>query len=353
MSKIHSLIRERPVLTMMRIISALFSFLAPVTFAQSTDVYNQCILDAVKAASATTQVEEIKQRCATEVAKKTEITSEIEKEIIENKGIITERFISENRTQFDPYVITAHKQNYILPVYLTNRINSGAYTDIAEFGNNLDDIEAKFQLSLKVPLLKDHLLIEGDELYFGFTLSALWQVYSEQISKPFRETNYQPEIFYVAPLGWHPFGGNTGFTVGIEHQSNGRSQTLSRSWNRVYGGFLYEKENFATYINPWIRINEDDKDFPNDPSGDDNPDIADFMGHFELYSVYKWHDYEFSFMGRRNFRTHNGAAEFGFTFPLTGKLKGYTTLFTGYGDSLIDYDYKQNRFGLGIALTTF
>lgn len=321
--------------------------------AESEETYDECLLRAIKTSPETTQIAELKQQCSTVLALEQEVESEVEKEIIENKGIITERIISESRTQFDPYVITPHKQNYILPVYATNRINNEAYDDITEFGDNLDDIEAKFQLSLKVPLLSDHLFIEGDALYFGFTLSALWQVYSDKISKPFRETNYQPEIFYVAPLDWHPFGGNTGFTLGAEHQSNGRSQGLSRSWNRIYGGFLFEKDNFATYLRPWIRINEKEKEFPNDPDGDDNPDIEDFMGHFELYSVYDWDGYEFSLMGRRNFHTHKGAAELGFSFPLSGRLRAYTTLFTGYGDSLIDYDFKQTRFGLGVALTTF
>lgn len=322
-------------------------------FAQSLPVYERCLLDKLKAAQDDTSALTIKQQCETEIALANKAESAIEKEIIENKGIVTERIISESRTQFDPYVITPHKQNYILPVYISDNINREAYQEINNFSPNLEDIEAKFQLSLKVPLLSDHLFIDGDALYFGFTLSALWQVYSDQISKPFRETNYQPEIFYVAPLNWHPFGGNTGFIIGAEHQSNGRSQALSRSWNRIYGGILFEKNNFAAYLRPWVRLNEQDKEFPNDPDGDDNPDIEDFLGHFELQTVYDWDGYEFSFMGRRNFHTGNGSAEFGFSFPLSGRVRGYTTLFTGYGDSLIDYNHKQTRFGLGVALTTF
>jgi phospholipase A1 len=201
-----------------------------------------------------------------------------------------------------------------------------------------------------VPLNYNSMLIEGDGLYFAFTIQAWWQIYAENISKPFRETNYQPELFYLAPLEWHPFGGNTGFAVGIEHQSNGRAQNLSRSWNRVFANFLYEKNNFALSFRPWIRLSEDDKEFAFDPNGDDNPDIDDFLGSSELGLVYEWHNLEFSFSGRRNFSTNNGSAEFGFTFPLWGKLRGYATVFTGYGESLIDYNYSQTRFGLGIAL---
>ena len=67
--------------------------------------------------------------------------------------------------------------------------------------------------------------------------------------------------------------------------------------------------------------------------------------------VYKWHDLEFSMSGRQNFSTSKGSSEFGFTFPLWGKLRGYATAFSGYGESMIDYNHSQTRFGLGIALS--
>jgi len=267
-----------------------------------------------------------------------------------NPGAISSRIIKERQTEFEPYVITPHRINYILPAVTTNTINKGAYSTFDGYEENLEDVEAKFQLSFKVPLNYDSMLVEGDGLYFGFTLQAWWQIYADNISKPFRETNYQPELFYLAPLDWHPFGGNTGFVVGIEHQSNGRAQDLSRSWNRVYANLLYEKNSFALSFRPWIRLSEDPKTFPFDPNGDDNPDIEDFLGSSELGMVYKWSDLEFSFGTRGSLSTGKGSAEFGITFPLWGKLRGYATGFTGYGESLIDYNYSQTRFGLGIAL---
>lgn len=269
---------------------------------------------------------------------------------IKHLGVISRRMLQESETAFEPFVITPHEMNYLLPALSTNRINTDAYSSVEGYEENLADVEAKFQLSLKVPLLEESLFIEGDALYAGFTIEAWWQVYSDNISKPFRETNYRPELFYVAPLNWHPFDGNTGFVIGVEHESNGRAQFLSRSWNRVYGHFLFEKNNFAMSIRPWARIEEEAKRFEFDPDGDDNPDIEDYLGHFELGMVYKWDDLQFSFLGRQNFATHNGAVEIGFTFPLWGKVRGYATAFTGYGESLIDYNHKQTRFGLGFAL---
>ncbi|MFT6266695.1 MAG: phospholipase A1 [Oleiphilaceae bacterium] len=172
------------------------------------------------------------------------------------------------------------------------------------------------------------------------------------MSAPFRETNYQPEIFYLTATNWHPFGGSTGVTIGMEHQSNGRSQLLSRSWNRVYTSFMFEKDNFALSLRPWYRIKEDEKENPNESDGDDNPDIEKFMGHFELRSAYRWNDHEFSLMGRNNLRSDNfGAVELGWSFPLTGHLKGFVQYFNGYGESLIDYNHNTERVGVGILLT--
>ena len=76
------------------------------------------------------------------------------------------------------------------------------------------------------------------------------------------------------------------------------------------------------------------------------------MGHFELSMAYQYDKhFELSFRGRNNLATHNGFIEFGVTFPLWGKLKGYAQVSCGYGESLIDYNVNQKRFGIGIALT--
>ena len=304
----------------------------------AADTLDECLLIEIKRADAQMTAGELRALCNNKIDAKL-------------RGAISKRIIRERTTEFDPYVITPHKMNYILPVTITDDINREAYQAAGDWPANLEQTEAKFQLSLKVPLKNSKLFLDNDALYFGMTLQSWWQVYSDNISKPFRETNYQPEIFYLAPLQWHPLGGNTGFMLGLEHQSNGRSQLLSRSWNRIYGAFLFEKENFALAFRPWVRINEDMKEDPLDSDGDDNPDIEDFMGHYELNLAYVWDDFEVSFQGRQNFSTHKGYAELGFTFPISGRLRGYVQYTTGYGESLIDYNHNQQRLGVGIALT--
>lgn len=264
---------------------------------------------------------------------------------------VTEREEMEKRSEWNPYVITPHKQNYILPITYLDEPNNEVYS-IEDDADVMKNEEAKLQISLKVPLVEPGLFLPDDSLHFGFTLQSYWQVYNHDISAPFRETNYQPEFFYTVPFKVHASGSQTLLQFGIEHQSNGRSQLLSRSWNRIYTQIFYAKDDYLISFRPWYRIPEDPKDDPLDPNGDDNPDIDDYMGYFELTGAWKWKQLEVSVMGRNNLRSENyGALELGLSFPLSGRLRGYAQYFNGYGESLIDYNYRNERIGVGVLLT--
>jgi phospholipase A1 len=324
----------------------LFYFLASSNaIAQTFDeIFDSCLIEKIKTSDKNAKLKTIEDLCEIEVVKKHLGGQEL--------GAMTERIIKEKKTAFNPYVITPHKMNYILPVTITDSINNNAYDGYSNWKEHLKNVESKFQLSIKVPLTTGSFITNGDQLFFGFTLESWWQVYTGDISRPFRETNYQPEIFYFTPTNWHPFNTNSALIFGFEHQSNGRSELLSRSWNRIYATFLFEKKNLAVSFRPWYRIPEGDKATTIDSVGDDNPDINDYMGYFELGVVYKLNrKYELSMKFRESFSKHNGAIELGITFPLWGKLRGYAQYFNGYGESLIDYNYKQQRLGIGFALT--
>ena len=327
-------------------VSLLYCFLANTySHAQSFEtLLDKCLFTTIKTTDKNQTLKQMEDHCEKAIIKDELGNQEL--------GAISERMIKEKKSAFDPYVITPHKMNYILPVMITDDINVAPYKGYSNWGDDLKDIEVKFQLSIKVPLTRGNLLNKGDQLFFGFSLMSWWQLYSGSISRPFRETNYQPEIFYFTPTKWHPFNTNTAFILGFEHESNGRSQLLSRSWNRIYANFLFEKNNFALSFRPWYRVPEGSKATTVDTVGDDNIDINDYMGYFELGLVYKLqHDYEFSMKLRENFAQNNGAIELGITFPLWGRLKGYAQYINGYGESLIDYNYNQQRLGIGIALT--
>jgi phospholipase A1 len=257
---------------------------------------------------------------------------------------MTRRMTLEEQNQSNRFVITPHKPNYILPLTY-NSEQSNVY-------EQLDDVEVKFQFSFKVPLA-DHLFDTHAKLAFGYTQVSFWQAYNKQISSPFRESNYEPELMLTLPVAFELFGfSHRLLTLGLVHQSNGRSQPLSRSWNRFYADFVFERGNFYLSVKPWYRFPESAKSDPLDPRGDDNPDIQDYMGHGEVLGVYLLGRHSLSLMLRNNLQSDNhGAIQLDWSFALGGKLRGYVQYFNGYGESLIDYNHRSNRIGIGVMLS--
>lgn len=278
--------------------------------------------------------------------------NQTELEDIEIIAVLADRDEDEEETVVNPNVFVAHKQNYVFPLSYTSALNREVYDEInPEISSFYRSEEVNFQISLKVQINNDALLFRNDSLQAGLTLEAWWQLYSNDVSSPFRETNYQPEVFYSVPLRWRPFGLRPSASIGLEHQSNGQVQGLSRSWNRVYGRLELEGESFFASIQPWYRIPEEQRTDPNSADGDDNPDILDFMGHGQLSFGWRGERLNYFTNLRANPSTGNGAVEVFVSFPLFQRFRGVVQYFNGYGNSLIDYDHFQQRIGLGILLS--
>ncbi len=250
----------------------------------------------------------------------------------------------------NPYGISPHRRNYMMPLTYNRRPN-GAPFGVAD--RALDQGEIKFQFSYKVPLMQE-IMNRPIDLLFAYTNQSYWQAFNGSTSRPFRETNHEPELFLTWTDPWMPPGvEHAQYSVGLSHHSNGRSGELSRSWNRLFVSSLLQHENYYLGLKLWDRIKDDPKEFPGDPRGDDNPDIEKFYGHFELeLSRVKEHR-SFSVMLRNNLRSGDnlGAIQLGYSFPLSKTLRGYMEYFEGYGESLIDYNHDVQRFGIGIAIS--
>ncbi|MFW6093421.1 MAG: phospholipase A [Pseudomonadota bacterium] len=304
---------------------------------------NACLLRELEQADDDVTVGELKATC----------TSDAEPAV--KRSLLLERRWREDTAEGFRSLLTPHERNYFIPATYMVDPNEAPFAEASGAAlqpENLDNVEAKFQLSLKFTLA-DGLLLPRDRLYFAFTTLSFWQAYNSEVSAPFRETDYRPELFWVTPIDWGPFGLDAGLaSFGFVHESNGRGGTFSRSWNRVYADFVFEKENLVVGLKPWWRIPEAEKDDPFEPRGDDNPDIEKYMGHFELTTIYRRGDHEWSLLLRNNLRGDNkGAVQLEWTFPLWRGIRGYAQYFNGYGESLIDYDAHIERFGVGILLT--
>ena len=104
--------------------------------------------------------------------------------------------------------------------------------------------------------------------------------------------------------------------IGVNHQSNGRSDPYSRSWNRIYAQFGLEGEDFALLIKPWYRI-------PEKFSSDDNRDILDYIGRGEVLGIWKRDGHVLSLTLRHSLRfgDSRGSAAIDWAFPLQGFLR--------------------------------
>ncbi|QQD23841.1 phospholipase [Venatoribacter cucullus] len=257
------------------------------------------------------------------------------------------------------FVLLPHRPNYVLPLTwqsspsdrevdkLLQNITGNPTASRGDEGN--DHLEAVFQLSIKYQLASD-IIGKHSRIDVAYTNRSFWQAYNEDISRPFRETNHEPELIF----SWQTRNKYVDyFSLALNHQSNGQTSSLSRSWNRVIfeAGSVTRQGIISAKL--WWRMPEKSGADPLDPTDDDNPRIEHYMGPGELRYLYPYGQHNLTVMLRNNFKwdDNRGAIELGWTFPLTPRIKGYVHYFNGYGESLIDYDRHQQRFGVGVSLS--
>jgi len=246
--------------------------------------------------------------------------------------------------------LRAYKPVYLLPLFWTSKLNQTPYSpnpnNYVLDSMGLKDTEAKFQLSFKTKLA-ENLFGDNGDLWFGYTQTSRWQVYNAGISRPFRETNHEPEALLVFRNGYR-LGGWRGrmLTVGINHQSNGRSDPHSRSWNRLMFNIGLDRKDWVLMIRPWVRIAES-------ADNDNNPDISDYLGRADVTLTRVLRRHEISLMARHSMRggaRSHGALRLDWGFPIYGEFRGHLQLFSGYGESMIDYNHNATYIGLGVSL---
>jgi phospholipase A1 len=283
---------------------------------------------------------------------RTEIDSVFD-ETIANAGkgsLLDSRWELAKDSKLGVFNFRAYKPVYLLPAFWTsdsNELPSSSNPDRAPPQEQpLQPTEAKFQISFKTKVA-ENLFGDNGDLWTAYTQSSRWQVYNADESRPFRETNYEPEVMLVFRNNWS-LGGWHGrlSAIGVNHQSNGRADPVSRSWNRVMANIGLDRDNWAVMVRPWWRI-------PDDRDEDENPGIEDYVGRGDVTIVHRLREHEFALMARHSLRggdRSRGAVQFDWGFPINRTLRGHVQVFDGYGESLIDYDHRATYLGLGVSL---
>jgi phospholipase A1 len=269
----------------------------------------------------------------------------------DDRSLLGERWSRYDDVPGHPFLVRLHNTNYLV-VRHSDRANDAPFSPThAETAGSERDIqrdELKFQVSVKARLWASE-----DRRYaawLGYTQQSNWQALNAPRSRPFRESDYQPEaMFVIQPSIALPGGFRWELLdLGLVHQSNGLSDPGSRSWNRVYAQFGFEHPDiaggrFAVLVRPWLRLHEHaDKD--------DNPDITDYLGHGDVTLLWRRDRQMLALTGRLNARTGRGALQLEWSAPAVGPFRYYLQAFTGYGESLIDYNFRQTVFGAGFSL---
>ncbi|MCE8015745.1 phospholipase [Halomonas sp. MCCC 1A17488] len=254
-----------------------------------------------------------------------------------------ERRQLERESSRNPFAITTHRRNYLLPLNYDRRPNEAVFGDVDRDGTP-DRAEVKFQFSAKFNLIERLFGDYGGDLYFAYTQRSWWQAYNADSSSPFRETNYEPEVFIDFENRWSLLGWtNVNNRLSFNHQSNGRSGEMSRSWNRMILESTFVNDDWLVSVAPHWRIPESEGD-------DDNPDIERYMGYGTIGVARRFGDSEIGVEWHGNPSAGHMGTRVDYSWPLHGNIRGHVQYFYGYGDSMIDYDHRTQRIGIGFSL---
>ena len=260
---------------------------------------------------------------------------------------VLERQLKENKAESNPYSIVYYKPTYILPYYYTASPYNSVYLNNTPDNESLKSSEIKYQFSFKVPVWKN-MLNSRTSLFLAYTQLSYWQAYDKRAF--FRETDYEPELFFSWQVDY-PFGKDwrlNAIHFGLVHQSNGEGNALERSWNRAYASVEASTDNWIVGFRPWIIFHDATYERQ-------NPNMSTYLGYEEMLVAYKNGNQVLS-LGSRNLLESHGRRSgntLSWSFPLTVYIKGYVQVFSGYGQSLIEYNHRTNSIGVGIALSNW
>ena len=302
-----------------------------------------CLSEAMSSADDSMTVGELRELCRQTHAEDTSADEEFDVPVYE-RNVVEERIGTEREVEGRPFVITAYQPNYILASTMDSP-NQAPFTDITGLPNPVENNEMVFQVSIKAPLWRN-VFDSNIDAYFAYTVRSWWQLFNDDLSAPFRETNYQPEIFLRSFTNHELLGIKViGWDLSFNHESNGRAEPLSRSWNRIIGKVgLQVSDDLNLVARAWYRIPEDEED-------DDNPHEYRYYGYGDVRAIWTPKRHTITALVRPG--TEKTSFELTWSYPINSVFRVYAQYYNGFGDSLLDYDYDIERIGIGIALNDF
>ncbi|MEA2711962.1 MAG: phospholipase [Phycisphaerales bacterium] len=233
---------------------------------------------------------------------------------------------------------------------------------------------SKFQFSLKYQLFREHGKVDklapwASELYIAYSQTSFWDIGGQ--SSPFFDSSYRPEFLYQLDsreADWLPGLSRFDLQSGLRHESNGKAGLDSRSLNILYVSPIFTfgdpgdahlrarrerngdgHDDFFIAVAPrlWMYLTE----------MDDNPDIYHYRGYGDVRLVAGWRGgLQAAFTGRVGNEWDKGSLQVDLTYPLQRLairdlgMYLHAQLFTGFGESLLDYNESDTTFRMGLSL---
>jgi len=210
-----------------------------------------------------------------------------------------------------------------------------------------DNTNIKFQISIAQRLTKTT-LPGGTYLFLFSTQKCFWNVLEN--SMPMTDLNFNPGIGLTKPLFVrNRFVGKINFI--LEHESNGRDGTASRSWNRIsLGGNIMIGPQLIVHGKFWIPIID----------VMENKDILDYCGIYQVGTQFYTPNERFgvavTLVKRKGWElNYNTIVELNYRLFKRDNQYLFVQYYNGYGEGLLDYkQYHSNiRIGLGIKPRLF
>ena len=216
--------------------------------------------------------------------------------------------------------------------------------------------QSKFQFSFKYRLFnsKGYLAEKAPWVtgfHLGYTQRSVWDLKGD--SKPFEDTSYMPEAFYLLPKIDLNLARISAFGIqgGFQHESNGKGGTDSRSTNYLYVKPImgvHLAGPFHMKISPKIYTYVENED-------ENNGDLADYRGYVDLGVGIM--DPEGIALDSHLWWARKGpSVQLDLTYPMTqllGKSLNFylqAQYFSGYAETLIHYNERHDAFRLGFSI---
>lgn len=204
----------------------------------------------------------------------------------------------------------------------------------------------KFQISIAQRLTKT-VMPWHSYLFLFYSQKCFWNVLEK--SMPMTDLNFNPGIGLAKPLFVkNRFIGKA--LLLLEHESNGRDGTASRSWNKIsLAANIMISPGFIVHGKVWIPIIDGG-----------NKDILDYSGIYEMGTSFstanKCFGASVSLTKRRGWNlSYNTVIELNYKiFPRDNQYL-FMQYYNGYGEGLLEYKefHSQLRVGIVIKPTLF